>query len=252
MPTTPPAPGPAVDRLAGEHPAAAQLLCLCAVLHEAPLPIDVFGGPALAGLPPPLGRVTPAAVPELIATLAAAGLARTADRCVRLPAEVRAFVLDDLGTPAASICRSFAGGLLAAAAPAEVADPATWPRWAALAPHLIAADAEHTADPALRDAACRLVVSLLHRGRPRPARTIAASLHAQWRAMLGPDHPDTLRVAHELARSLLASGALLPARALLEDVATRMARTRHPQTRAAVETRRHVLVRIGGMPRRKP
>ncbi|MEV4351169.1 hypothetical protein AB0J83_42470, partial [Actinoplanes sp. NPDC049596] len=68
---------------------------------------------------------------------------------------------------------------------------------------------------------------------------------------LGPDHPDTLAAAHELARALLATGALLPARALLDDTVTRMAGAlgpTHPQTLAAAATRRGALLRIGGAP----
>lgn len=251
-----PAPAELADlgRLGDEHPAAAQLLCVGAVLHPAPLPLDVFG-PALGSLPPPLGRVAPAAVAGLVAVLTDAGLARVTGRALVLPAQVRSLVRDDLGAPAVAVCRAYAGGLLAAAAPADVADPATWPRWAALAPHLVAAGAEHSSDPALRDAAARLVASLLHRGRPRPARTIAAALHAGWRELLGPDHPDPLRAGHDLARALIAVGALLPARALLDDTVARLAGTLgagHPQTAAAAETRRGVLARMGGAPGRAP
>jgi hypothetical protein len=241
-------PPEAIDRLGQEHPSAAQLLCLCCVLHPAPIPLDVFTR-GLAGLPEPLGAVRAAGFGEVVGTLTAQGLAASGTGGLRIPEQVRSAVHDDLGAEAARVCRRYAGALVAAAVPQKVEDPATWPRWAALAPHLIAADAAHSADPDLRAAARRLVVSLLHRGKPRPARAIATELHASWRDHLGPDHPDTLAAAHDLSRAMLASGALLPARALLEDTVGRLIETlgaADPRTQAAAATRRGALLRLGG------
>ncbi|MEU8819485.1 tetratricopeptide repeat protein [Actinoplanes sp. NPDC048796] len=240
----------AIDQLGDDNPAAAQLLCVCAVLHPAPLPVDVLT-PGLPTLPRPLGEVTPSALPAVVETLTTQGLAATDAGGLTIPDQIRDAVRDNLGPEAVRVCRAYAGTLIAAAAPTEVENPSTWPRWAALAPHLIAADAAHSPDPALRTAAHRLVASLLHRGKPRPARTIAAELHAAWSAELGPDHPDTLTAAHELARSMLAAGALLPARALLEDTLNRMIQAlgpTHPQTLSTAATRRGALLRLGGAP----
>jgi hypothetical protein len=243
----------AIETLAERHPAAAQLLCLCAVLHPAPVPVDVFTR-SLGRLPQPLGGVAPLQFNGLVAALVELGLVQRADQGLRVPGPVREAVRDDLGE-AVGVCREYAGVLVAAAVPDEVERPSCWPRWAALAPHLIASGAARSTDPALRTAAYRLVESLLHRGKARPARTIATELHAGWRETLGPDHPDTLRSAHELARSLVAAGALLPARKLLDDTIDRLVGTlgpSHPQTRVTTETRRGVLLRMGGMPRSKP
>ena len=243
--------GQAIERLGDGHPASAQLLCVCSVLHPAPVPIDVFTR-SLDWLPRPLGGIAPLQFSGVVAVLVDAGLARRGAEGLRVPVPVREAVRDDLGDEASDVCRGYAGALVAAAVPDDVAAPATWPRWAALAPHLIAAGAAHSTDPALRAAACRLVVSLLHRGKARPARTVAAELHSGWRDLLGADHPDTLRCAHELARSLVAAGALLPARKLLDDTVERLVGALgpgHTQTRLAAETRRGVLLRMGDMPR---
>ncbi|MCY1140841.1 tetratricopeptide repeat protein [Actinoplanes sp. Pm04-4] len=242
-----------IEALGDSNPAAAQLLCLCSVLHVAPVPVDVFTR-SLGRLPRPLGGVAPLQFNGLVAALAGLGLTVRGTEGLRVPDAVREAVRDDLGDEASGVCRAYAGELVAAAAPEEVSDAATWPRWAVLAPHLIAAGAAHSSDPALRTAACRLVESLLWRGKARPARTIAAELHSGWRELLGSDHPDTLRCAHELSRALIAAGALLPARRLLDDTIGRLTSSlgpAHPQTRVATETRRGVLIRMGGMPRGK-
>nr|WP_221377135.1 tetratricopeptide repeat protein [Actinoplanes polyasparticus] len=243
--------GAAIETLGEQNPAAAQLLCLCAVLHKAPVPVDVFTR-SLGRLPRPLGGVAPFQFNRLVAALVEPGLARRGADGLLVPEPVRTAVRDDLGEAASAVCRSYAGELVAAAVPDEVEASTSWPRWAALAPHLIASDAAHSTDQALRTAACRLVESLLHRGKARPARTIAAELHRGWRDVLGSDHPDTLRCAHELSRALIAAGALLPARKLLDDTVDRLVTrlgSSHPQTRVAAETRRGVLIRMGGMPR---
>ncbi|MBU2665263.1 tetratricopeptide repeat protein [Actinoplanes bogorensis] len=243
--------GAAIEVLGEHNPAAAQLLCLCSVLHAAPVPVDVFTR-SLGRLPEPLGGIAPLQFNSVVAALVEPRLVERGGHGLRTSEPVREAVRRDLGDEAAGVCRAYAGMLVAAAVPDVVDEPVSWPRWAALAPHLIASDAAHSTDPALRAAACRLVVSLLHRGKARPARTIAAELHSGWRETLGPDHPDTLRGAHELARSLIAAGALLPARKLLDDTVERLVGSlgnSHPQTRVAAETRRGVLLRMGGMPR---
>ncbi len=243
--------GAALEALGDRNPAAAQLLCLCSVLHRAPVPVDVFTR-SLDRLPRPLGGVARIQFNGLVAALVERGLAQRNAGGLRVPDPVREAVRDDLGEAAGAVCRAYAGALVAAAVPEDVSEPSVWPRWAALAPHLIASGAARSHDAALRAAACQLVVSLLHRGKARPARTIATELHRGWREVLGPDHPDTLRCAHELARSLVAAGALMPARKLLDDTVDRLVAglgSGHPQTRLAAETRRGVLLRMGGMPR---
>jgi hypothetical protein len=181
--------GIAIDRLDRDHPAAAQLLCLCAVLASSPVPVDLFTR-SLDLLPGPLGGVSPQDFYSLIDTLTSYGLVATGVDGLRTHPLVQQAVRIELGA-AETNCRSYAGSLVSAALPPDSDDPSSWPRWVALAPHVLATGS--------RPAAYRLVLCLLRRASPHAARAVAASLHASWLTVLGPDHPDTRRMAVALA-----------------------------------------------------
>jgi hypothetical protein len=200
----------AIDRLDRNHPAAAQLLCLCAVLAATPAPVDLFTR-SLDRLPGPLGAVSAHDFYGLVDALTSHGLVSTGVDGLRTHPLVRDAVRDQLG-PAEAVCRRYAGMLVAAALPDDVQDPATWPRWVALAPHLLAAGPGHSTDTAVRAGAYRLVASLLRRAAPAAALSLVADLHGCWRELLGPEHPDTLRAAVTHAATLLALGRLRAAR----------------------------------------
>ncbi|NMO55673.1 tetratricopeptide repeat protein [Actinoplanes sp. TBRC 11911] len=188
--------GIAIDRLDRDHPAAAQLLCLCAVLASSPVPVDLFTR-SLNLLPGPLGGVSPQDFYSLIDTLTSYGLVATGVDGLRTHPLVQEAVRVRLGA-AEDICRSYAGSLVTAALPPDSDDPSSWSRWVALAPHVLATGS--------RPAAYRLVLCLLRRASPHAARTMAADLHASWLAALGLDHPDTRRMAVALARAHQALG----------------------------------------------
>lgn len=188
--------GIAIDRLDRDHPAAAQLLCLCAVLASSPVPVDLFTR-SLDLLPGPLGRVSPQDFYSLIDTLTSFGLVATGVDGLRTHPLVQEAVRAELGASETN-CRSYAGSLVTAALPPDSDDPSSWPRWVALAPHVLATGS--------RPAAYRMVLCLLRRASPHAARTVAAGLHASWLAMLGPDHPDTRRMAVALASAHQALG----------------------------------------------
>jgi hypothetical protein len=225
----------AIDRVSAGHPAAAQLLCLCAVLGPEPIPHEVFAR-SLSRLPGPLGELRPGAFPDLVGTLVEHGLT---DHELRTHPLVRAAVRDQLGEEAAGVCRRYAVGLVIAALPDH---------WAALAPHLLATEPAGSTDPALRAAAGRLVLHLLDRAEPRAAQAIAAGLAGSWRRLLGPDHPQTLAAATWQARALLALGAVREAGPLIADVVDRCRATlgdEHPHTRHALAEQAQVRTVLG-------
>ena len=195
--------GIAIDRLDRDHPAAAQLLCLCAVLAASPVPVDLFTR-SLDLLPGPFGDVSPQDFYGLIDTLTSYGLVATGVDGLRTHPLVQEAVRAHLGA-AETVCRAYAARLVTAALPPDEDDPATWPRWVAVAPHVLATGS--------RPAAYRLVRCLLRRASPRAALTVAADLHTSWSSLLGPDHPDTRRMAVALAsahQALGNPGAALP------------------------------------------
>jgi hypothetical protein len=200
--------GIAIDRLDRDHPAAAQLLCLCAVLAASPVPVDLLTR-SLDLLPPPLAAVSPQDLYGLIDTLATYGLVSTGVDGLRTHPLVQQAVVAEMGA-AADVCRAYAARLVTAALPSSVDDPASWARWVALSPHVLATGS--------RDGAHGLVQCLLRRAAPRDARTVAADLLAAWRFRLGADHPDTLRMTVALASAHQELGELRTAHALTSDV----------------------------------
>ena len=143
------------DRLAGEDPAAAELASLCAFLAPEPIPEDLFTG-AASDLPGDLAaRVAdPLAWRQTLAHLARQSLARIDHRGLQMHRLTQAILRDRLTPDQAAATRTRTEAILAASNPGDPANPATWPRWARLMPHLLAADLAATDSPALRQLAC--------------------------------------------------------------------------------------------------
>ena len=222
------------DRLAAEDPAAAELASVCAFLAPEPVPEDLFTG-AAAELPASLAaRVAdPLAWRRTLAQLARQSLARIDQRGLQLHRLTQAILRDRLPPEQAAATRRCTEAILAASDPRDPANPVTWPRWARLMPHLIAADLAATENPGLRWMACNACWYLLSRGATRTGRDLASDLCQRWRDRLGDDDPDTLAVTHYLARALGEMGRYAEARDLGQDTLDRRRRVLgedHPYT----------------------
>ena len=214
----------AAGRLDAEDPAAAQLASVCAFLAPEPIPEDLFTA-SPGELPGELAAraADPLAWRQTLARLARQSLARIDQRGLVLHRLTQAILRDRLTPDQAAATRACTEAVLAAANPRDTTNPVTWPRWAQLMPHLLAADLAATDRPELHGMACSACRYLLARGDTRTAHVLAAGLHQQWRDRLGDDHENTLTVAHYLAWALRDTGRYTEARELDEDT---LARTR--------------------------
>jgi hypothetical protein len=229
------------DRLARIDPAALGLVRIGAFLAPEPIPTGM-----LTGRIPPAGPAPPAELAEL-ATVAASpvkvhrslgragryALARIDDRGMQLHRLTQAILRDQLPADQASAYRDHAQALLAAADPGDYRDPETWPAWARILPHLLAAEPAAGTSPDLRDMACRAIWYLWYRGDHRPASKLAGHLHRQWSDRLGPDDRDALRAAHGLFGLLADPRPYSQIRQLGEDTLDRSRRAfgdDHPDT----------------------
>jgi hypothetical protein len=169
----------ALDRLADDDPVALALLTLTAWLGTAPVPLTLLtGNPQV--LPEPLRAATGTpGLADHAAVLDRRGLARFADGALLLhplPAGLLTARTADEGWTAIAV------RLLAAAVPERPPrEPATWPTWRWLLPHVLAAT-----DPArrLEDVAGdvgRLLAGagdyLAARGRGQAARALLDDAH---------------------------------------------------------------------------
>ena len=243
------------DRLAVDHPPALDLITVVAWCGPEPVPLTLFTenpdmlAPAAAMLGDPLGLTKAVAV---VKRRGAATLTPHTVQLHRVPAALlRARTRrdhPDTGGWATTILR-----LVRAAVPADPwNNPAVWPRWQQLLPHVLA-----VVDPARGlDSQSWELAWLLDRagayrsarGEPRDALPLARRAHALYQARLGDDHPDTLASAGNLAIRLVELGEYEQARALAEDTLTRRRRVLgedHPNTLTSANLFARCLAALG-------
>jgi tetratricopeptide (TPR) repeat protein len=215
----------AAGRLEDDDPAAAQLASVCAFLAPEPIPEDLLTT-APGELPGELAAraVDPLAWRQTVARLARQSLARIDQRGLVLHRLTQAILRDRLTPEQAAATRGYSEAILAAANPRDPGNPVTWPRWAQLMPHLLAADLAATDNADLRWMACYACWYLLARGDTRTAHGLAATLRQHWRDRLGDDHENTRAAAHYLGWALRNMGRYAEARDLHEDTLARYRR----------------------------
>jgi hypothetical protein len=216
----------AIDRLAGHDPAAAELVHLCSFLAPEPVPVAWFRH-ACGELPDLLAACAadPVAWPQLLARVGRSSLARIDQRGIHMHRLTQAILRDRLAPQQAATAKGRTEVILTANDPGDAEDPATWPGWARLLRHLLAADPAATSNSGLRDLACGAIWYLLRRGDTRSGHDFARRLHDQWRSRLGDDNRQTLRAANSLAVALEELGHYQAARQLNEDTLIRRRRT---------------------------
>ena len=216
------------DRLAEIDPTALALVRIGAFLAPEPITADVLTRPiATTGdsWPPELEALTvavanPVAAHRSLGWIVSYGLARI-DRGLQLHRLTQAILRDQLADDSTPAYRAYAQALLVAADPGDNRDPARWPGWARMLPHLLATDPATSPSPALRDLACRAAWHLYVHGDINPARNLVEHLHQQWGERLGPDDRHTLRIAYFLVRLVIDFGPYSQVRQLGEDTLAR-------------------------------
>jgi len=210
------------DRLARQDPAAAELASVCAFLAPEPIPESLFTG-AVSLLRGELAvrAADPLAWRQTLASMTRQSLARIDHRGLQMHRLTQAILRERLSPAKAAATRKNAETLLAATNPGDPPNPVSWPRWARLTPHVLAADLAAADSPALRELALHTSWYLIERGDTRTAHDLASGLHQQWRARLGQDHEHTLAAAHYLAWTLLEMGRYAQSRDLNQDTLTR-------------------------------
>ncbi|MGH3696189.1 MAG: FxSxx-COOH system tetratricopeptide repeat protein [Pseudonocardiaceae bacterium] len=230
----------ATDRLAEVDPAALALVRVAAFLAAEPIPAELLTRPValpVEEVPAELSALAvaaarPVAAHRSLGRIGGFGLART-DRGLQLHRLTQAVLRDQLSATDSVAYRRCAHALLVAADPGDERDPACWPGWARILPHLLAADPTTASGPELRELACRATWYLYYRSDSRPGRDLAERLHREWSGRLGPDDRHTLRAAHILVLFLASFGPYRGVRRLAQDTLSRCRRVLgddHPDT----------------------
>ena len=213
------------ERLDRDEPVAAQLAGLCAFLAPEPVPEDLFTS-AAGELPDELAAraADPLGWRQTLAHLTRQSLARIDARGLVMHRLTQAILRDRLTPGQAAATRERSEAILAASSPGDAINPVTWPRWAQLMPHLLAADLAATSNADLRWVACNACWYLHRRGDTRAAHDLASDLRQRWRERLGDDDETTRAATHEVALTLREMGRYAEARDLAQDTLDRTRR----------------------------
>ncbi|MFD7184971.1 FxSxx-COOH system tetratricopeptide repeat protein, partial [Streptomyces sp. NPDC059904] len=210
-----------MQRLSDQEPVAADLLRACALL--APEPFDLNACDPHAHPDNQDGDSAlfdPRVFRRVLAAVDRFGLARVAGGSIQVHRLTQTVLLDQLNAEERARAVRHARFLLTTAHPGDPREPATWPRWAALLPHLLHLAPTDLATQTARDACWYL----MDRGTPGMALPRLQALHEALQQELGDDHDDTLRTANHLARAYTDTQNPARARALGEDTLARRRR----------------------------
>jgi tetratricopeptide (TPR) repeat protein len=221
----------AFDRLAVDEPAALDLLTLAAQLAPEPIPFTLFTAHC-DRLPEPLATAAgdPLAFARLTRLLRQRALVRIDADHLQLHRLVQAILRARMdGTTDTNEIGRTVLGLLCRATPADPRrNPATWPAWQQLLPHIFATtEPGRDLDPNRQDVAWLLdgAATYLHaRGEPRTALPLVERAFQLYRQALGDDDPNTMSSANNLAFVLRALGQYKRARQLDKDNLVRFRR----------------------------
>jgi tetratricopeptide (TPR) repeat protein len=195
-------------QLGADNPAALALLRIAALLAPEPIPFTLFTAQS-DQLPAPLGKAAAdrVAFAGMVNSVWRYQLARIGQDSLQVHRLVQAILRDSpISTPTRVDDLATTRRLLRGAVHADPGnDPATWPAWQELLPHVLAVtDHPETDSRDIPWLLHRAATYLYVRGEPRPARPLFERAHRLHRRMLGDDHADTLRSANNLALVLTA------------------------------------------------
>lgn len=238
-----------VHRLTADDPAAVQLANVCAFLAPEPIPTDLFTDTS-AELPTELAAraADPLAWAQTLDHLTRQSLVQVEQGTLVMHRLTQAILRNQLPPSQATATRACAEALLTASNPGDPRNPATWPSWARLMPHLLITDLAGTDDSGLRQMMCSGCFYLLARGEISAGYSLAGHLYSLWRDRLGPDDGDTLSIAHDLAFALRLMGRYPEARELDLDSLARKRRLYgddHPSTLTSANALASDLFQLG-------
>ncbi len=218
------------DQLAAGYPAAAALLDQLAFLAPEPIPLAAIPVGTASPVPGALLVADPLTTHIMLAAIGRYALARRSGATVQLHRLVQSLLRARLTPASVRASLEAALTLLGTVTPQDAEDPANWPAYGELVPHITAAAAHLAhADDVLEPDRFRLLLDracwyLYSAGQLTSARVLTESTYVRWKSGLGADHPDTLNAASSLASVLAALGKHEEARVLDEETLGRRRR----------------------------
>ncbi|GGX34962.1 ATP-binding protein [Streptomyces chartreusis] len=236
-------------RLRALDPEAADVMNACALLAPEPFSLPTGSGQGTHEDASVSLVVTDRPTrTRVLSTLHQHGLARVAGGSLHLHRLTQAVLKDQLTTEERVAAAKNASFLLAAAYPGGAQEPASWPRWPDLLPHLLAIDPTDLVTGDARFAACEACLYLVERGSAPAVLPRLDALHKAWNTLLGPDHVHTWWAANYVASATALSGDRERAYAIHQDLFDRQRRALgedHPHTMLSAASLAVRLVAVG-------
>ncbi|NUO44484.1 MAG: tetratricopeptide repeat protein [Streptomyces sp.] len=239
-----------MERLEVEDGEAADLLRALALLAPEPFPlhacdpekVDDEEGDGLLRM-----LSEPRAFRRVLGSVERFGLARVAGGSIQVHRLTQAVLRDQLTPEQRALAARRASLLLAGCAPVSAADPATWPRWPAMLPHLLALSPGDLTSSDARYAACEACWYLMDRGAASTVLPRLQVLHRIWLRRFGAGAQATLWAVNYLARAYHDIGNYAEARRLDEETLARRRQLLgddHPET---LKTAANLAIRMAAL-----
>lgn len=219
----------ALVELADRDPAALGLLRQLAYLAPEPIPLTAHATAEANTSVGGLAVADPATTSEIIDAITRLDLARRSGTHLLLHRRVRTLIADTIPADRRRSVLTRTLRMMATSHPGDPVIPAHWAAYADLTPHVTALsdllhDPQMSEPPGFRRLLLDVCRYLSSSGQYQQAHQLASRTRTRWTTALGPDHPDTLSSASNVAIDLAALGDNQAARALDEDTLTRRRR----------------------------
>ncbi|MFJ2746258.1 FxSxx-COOH system tetratricopeptide repeat protein [Streptomyces sp. NPDC087440] len=195
-----------LDRLRENHPAALQLLQVCAFFAPEPIDWDLFS--AVRGVAAPTAlRATlddPIKLGRAVREIGRYALARIDHRksTIQVHRLVQRVLIQQMNEQERAEMRHCAHEILANADPRNPERPAEWPRYSSLLPHVRASNMIECEDPWARQLVLNETRFLLARSDYQEALNVAERAGGIWRRTLGDEHEHVLEIDQVRAQVL--------------------------------------------------
>ena len=193
-----------LERLCATDPVAVELLEVGAFLAPEAIPLSWFTAhpELLTNSLKQSATAGPDVLSDAVGAAVALSLVARRRDSFQMHRLVQAVVRHRLSADRGRELGKLAVALLSAEHPGDPHDPAHWPAYLRLAPHVLATGHLGDQDVAGRALMLDTVQYLTARGETRASRVIAEELLTRWRRVLGPEHPATLTLASILTGAL--------------------------------------------------
>ncbi|MET8944431.1 FxSxx-COOH system tetratricopeptide repeat protein [Streptomyces sp. NPDC004542] len=230
-----------LERLRQEHPAALQLLQVCAFFAPEPIPWDWFSAVRNVSVPTALQSALddPIKLGKAVREIGRYALARIDHRqnTIQLHRLVQRVLVEQMTPQEEAQMRHGAHELLVRADPKNPQWPSRWTLYSDLLPHVYATRADECDDPWTRRLVLNELRFLLARGDYDACAEFTDQVRRRWLEQLGRDHEDTLAADQVYAEVLRKHGQYEDAYRLQSDLVERFRRVlgeRHEETQLAL------------------